>query len=223
VRDIFRRSITIGTVLLLLAGCATAAQRQMQNIHQTVLAAVTELKTCQAAVRELPEAEALREHLPRDLRDATLDQMMDKSKVTAEQIAAIKLIHPKIAECRRTFLDHIEPVLPSIAAIYADEMQQGDARLIELLQRKITWGTYITNGKETGVAFKPKIDAEWQKIAGGLERSHEAELAQRQAAANSLMQYYQTQEMIDAMNRPQINTATCTSMGNTVNCMGVTQ
>jgi hypothetical protein len=217
------RKFCIVTAVLALAGCATAAQQQMHNIHETVLAAHDQLKTCLAAVHESPEAEQLRDHLPPDLRSATLDQMMDKSKVTPEQIAAIKLIHPKTAECRKIFLDQIDPVLPSIAAIYADEMQQGDARLIELLQGKITWGTYITDGKETGVAFKPKIDAEWQKIAGGLERSHEAELAQRQAAANSLMQYYQTQEMIDAVNRPQINTATCTGTGNTVNCVGITR
>jgi hypothetical protein len=55
-----------------------------------------------------------------------------------------------------------------------------------------------------------------QNIQNNLQQSHQAEIAQRQAAANSMMQYYQTQQIINNMNRP-INT-TCTGFGNMVNC-----
>jgi squalene cyclase len=149
--------------------------------------------------------------------------MMDKHKANTGEIAAIKLVYPNVTKCRRTALDKIWVVLPSVSVIVTDEIRNIDAKLIELIEQKISWGEYITGSREEAVAASTLITAETEKIESGLERSHEAELGRRQAAANALMQYSQTQQMINAMNRPHVDTATCTAMGNTVNCMGVSQ
>jgi hypothetical protein len=206
------RSIIInGTLILLLTGCgATAAQLQFQNMNQTTTAAVTELKACMFEVWDSPDAAPVRDHEPFDIRDVTLDQEMDKSKVTPKEVAAIKAIHPKLTDCRKAGLTKIEDVTPSIAAILANEMQKGDEHLlIPLLRKEITWGTYTTNRKEVFAEGQTQLAAEYQRIASGLEQSHEAELARRQAATIAIMQ-------LMATNRPVMTN--CTGLGNSVNC-----
>ena len=42
-------------------------------------------------------------------------------------------------------------------------------------------------------------------------------MARRQAAANAMTQYFQTQQMIDNMNRPVVTN--CNQMGTMVNCV----
>jgi hypothetical protein len=68
-----------------------------------------------------------------------------------------------------------------------------------------------------------QLVAEARRIEAGLEQSHEAELAQRQAAAQAaaaaLAQYAQTQQIIANMNRPTFTN--CLRMGyqgNMLNC-----
>jgi phage terminase Nu1 subunit (DNA packaging protein) len=62
------------------------------------------------------------------------------------------------------------------------------------------------------------LQAEERRIVSGLERSHEAELARRQAAAQAIAQWAQTQQVINAMNRPV--TTNCTNLGSgIVNCV----
>jgi hypothetical protein len=215
----------IGAVVLAfcVVGCATAAQRQLQAIKQTAETAKAELKTCTAAVVNSSDFDPIREHIPLDLRDATLDQLMDNHKATAKEISAIKLVHPRLTECRRTALDELEPVAPSVVVIYAGEFQKNEASLIDLIEQKLSWGEYITKVRETNNATQADIMAEAENIQSELERSHEAELGRRQAAANAMMQYYQTEQMINAMNRPHFSTANCFGTGSMVNCTGVSQ
>ena len=62
------------------------------------------------------------------------------------------------------------------------------------------------------------LQAESQRIVAGLEQSHQAELARRQAAAQAIAQWAQTQQAINAMNRPV--TTNCMNLGSgMVNCV----
>ena len=56
-----------------------------------------------------------------------------------------------------------------------------------------------------------------QIIFAGLERQHESELARRQAALDAMARWAQTQQVINAINRPVITN--CTRAGNFTNCM----
>ncbi|MGB9151558.1 MAG: hypothetical protein WCD70_00540 [Alphaproteobacteria bacterium] len=184
------RSIIInGTLILLLTGCgATTAQLQFQNMHQTTAAAATELKSCMSEVWDSPENAPVRDHEPLDIRDVTLDQEMDKSKVTPKEIVAIKAIYPKLTDCQKAGLTKIDGVMPSIAAILANEIQKGQQHLLPaLLRKEITWGTYTTNRKEVFAEGGVLLAAEYQRIASGLEQSHEAELARRQALMDAII------------------------------------
>jgi hypothetical protein len=64
-----------------------------------------------------------------------------------------------------------------IAVIYADDFQKADASLIDLIQRKISWGQYVTKSKERLAALQREIIAEDRNLTAGLQQSHENELA----------------------------------------------
>jgi hypothetical protein len=203
--------------LALLTGCATAAQRQAQQIKVTTQSTVAQLKSCVAAVYNSAVYNAIRPHLPLDIRDATLEQMTSTAKVTDEEIKAIYAQHPQMQACRKTALESLEPVTPTLVPILADEWDKNEQMLIELVQRKITWGEYVTRGKERTVETTQRLTAAAQQIDAGLQRSYEAEMAQRQRAADAMMQFHQNQQLINSLNRPVITN--CQGFGNMVNCV----
>jgi len=59
------------------------------------------------------------------------------------------------------------------------------------------------------------LQAEAQQITAGLEQQHEAELARRQAALDAMARAAQTQQLINAANRPVM-----THLGTMTNCTG---
>jgi hypothetical protein len=211
------RELAILAAVLCFSGCATAAQRQAQQIRENSTSAILDFKTCEDAVWNSPEYAPLQRHSPLNLRDATIDQMMDSSKATPEEIAAIKAPHPQIVACRNTFLDRINLTTPTISTIFVENWDARDSYLIDLLQLKITWGKLLTESKTRAAEEHKKVLAEGKNIDANLQQSHEAELARRQTAAKAMTDYLQTQEMIDAMNRPVITN--CSGFGNSVNCV----
>jgi hypothetical protein len=88
-------------IVTLLAGCATAPQRQYQAIGTNTQAVVGGAKACATAVYSTPEAAVLRPHLPFDVRDLTLAQLSDQSLATKEEIDAIFLLHPVFSNVKR--------------------------------------------------------------------------------------------------------------------------
>jgi hypothetical protein len=186
------RRLVILAAVLSLAGCATAAQRQAQQIKENSSAAALDLKRCADAVWNSPENTPLHSHIPLNLRDATIDQMMDSSTPTPEEIDALKATHPQVVACRNTFLDRINITTPTLASIFVENWDTRDTYLLQLIQKKISWGKYITESKALTAEEYKKFLAEAKHIDANLEQSHEAELARRQAAAKAMTDYLQT-------------------------------
>jgi len=210
------RLLTVAAVCV-LAGCATQAQRQAQTIATNTRATVAQLEACVLAIYNSPEAEPLRPHLPFKVQEATLQQMTDTSKATDEQVNAIFALHPKLQACRQVELQNLATATPSVVPILVSAFNKDDESLIDLIQRKVTWGDFIRQLKSISLEAQRELTDEGQRIKSNLQRSHEAELAQRQAAANALAQFAQTQALINSMNRPVMTN--CTGVGNTVNCV----
>ena len=77
--------------------------------------------------------------------------------------------------------------------------------------------------RDVVIAGTADLQAEGQRIMAGLQQSHEAELAQRQATAQamaaSFAQYAQTQQIINSMNRPTFtNCLRVGYQGSMLNC-----
>jgi len=78
------------------------------------------------------------------------------------------------------------------------------------------WGDFTKRRRDRALAAQVEIHSESQRIAGGLEQQHQSELARRQAALNAISQWAQTQQMINAMNRPVMTN--CTRLGAFTSC-----
>jgi hypothetical protein len=95
---------------------------------------------------------------------------------------------------------------------------EADDDTITFVQRKRSWGEHVRRGRDRALAMQAGLQAEGQRIVAGLEQSHQAELARRQAALNAMAQWAQTQQVISAMNRPV--TTNCMNLGSgIVNCV----
>jgi hypothetical protein len=204
-------------VLLLLAGCATAAQREYQAISTGNKAIVDQAKVCVSAIYDSPDAAPLRGHYPVDPRDITLAQLSDTTMATPVEIAAIEAVHPRVQQCRKAVLDGLVNTLPGLVPVLTREYSGADDDLILLIQRKLPWGELTRRRRDRYATFQAAATAESQRVTANLQQQNEAELARRQAAAAAFAQWAQTQQAIDAMNRPV--TTTCTASPGFANCV----
>jgi hypothetical protein len=204
-------------ILGMVSACATHAQIQAQAITTNNQSAAQQLQACGTEVYDSSEFEALRPRFPLQIQNATMEQMTDNTFVTDKEIKAILAVHPKLQACRQAYINQIALATPSLVPIDVEFLTANEDSLLDLIQRKITWGAYVRGVHDRFPEFQSKLMAEAQRINAGLNQENQAELARRQAATNAMMQYYQTQQMIDSLNRPVITS--CTQWGNSANCV----
>lgn len=211
------------SVAFALLGCATAAQRQAVAIRSNTQSAGQQLQACSSAVYNSVAFDPLRAKLPFAADQATLAQMTDASFASDQEIAILLSVHGQLQACRAAFLDQISQTTPSVVPIFAASATESEGSLIDLIQKKQSWGDHVRRVKKVVADSAVQLAAEGRNIDRDLERSNEAELARRQRAFDALARYAQTQQIINSLNRPVVTTANCTQFGNSVSCLGVTQ
>lgn len=209
--------ILLSTAVLLLCACATQAQREAQAIRTNAHEIVQNLKTCADTAYNSPEFAPLRAHIPLTLADVTLQQLSDPSFASSEEIRAILINYPELQQCRKNFLTGLSATEPSTVPIFAATFNRNDDDLLRLMQHKMTWGKYVRLVRDRAVETQAAVEEQEAQIFGQLRQEHQAELAQRQRAAEALAAWAQTQQLINAANQPVITN--CNLFSNTVNCV----
>jgi hypothetical protein len=203
--------------LALLCGCPTAAQRQFQAMKTNNQQAASEIKSCGIAVYNSPEAGPIRVHVPYNIADATLEQLSDKSLATPSEVQAMLALHPKTQECRKAFLNSVGQSEPSLVPILIASYNRSDDDVLAVIQRRMTWGDRVRRARDRAPETQAAVQAADQRVVSGLNQEHQAEMAQRQRAAEAMAAWAQNQQMINAINRPVITN--CSGFGNMVNCV----
>jgi hypothetical protein len=209
--------LALSATTLLLSACATQAQRQFQAIRTANQEIGAQVKACAAAVYNSAEFSPLRAHIPLSITDATLEQLSDTSLASPEEIHAIFVSHPRLQECRKTALTALAQTEPSVVPILTASYNKNEDNLLALIQRKQNWGEYIHSVRNNTTETQAAVRAEERRIVGELRQENQAELEQRQRAAEALASWAQTQELINAANRPVITN--CNAFSNMVNCV----
>src|SRR5260370_5362905 len=194
--------IGAGALALFVCGCATQAQRQFQAMMTNDKAASEKIAACAAAVYNSPEAGVLRSHMPLKPFDATLQQMSDPSVVNDQEIDASLVTHPRVQECRKAFLTEVSQSTPSLVPIYTAFYNRNEDDLLVMIRKQLTWGEFTKKRRDDATEAQAAVQAEGRRIVEGLKQDNAAELAQRQRAAEAIAQWAQTQQMINALNRP---------------------
>src|SRR5215472_6657989 len=191
-------------ILTTLCGCQTSAQREYQTMKAGNETAAAEMRACVSTVYSSPEYTPLRAHLPYNVADATLQQLADASMITPREWEAILAIHPKVQQCRNTLLAALAKSTPSIVPILTQVYNRSEDDLLALSAHKLTWGQYVVRARDRSAEAQAALQAEGQRVVDRLQRENAIEIEQRQRAAEALAAWAQTQELINAANRPVI-------------------
>ena len=201
----------------MLSGCATAAQNQFHDSVVETTKAVTALNACVRSVVEKPAYAALLSHTP-DLTTGqlTMSQLTDETLATPADARLFSFRHDAVESCQKAYLKELSLARPDLVPLIIREYDKTDQVSVRLVERKITWAEWAASIEAIEAHMTSVIQAENQKWLAELNAENRDELAQRQAAANALMQWSQQQQMIDAATRPV--TTTCQRTGSFVNC-----
>src|SRR5262249_1844518 len=140
-----------------------------------------------------------------------------------EDVQVIIAIHNEAASCREQAIEDYMKIAPGIVPTLVQSYHMFDFITVELIQRKITWGEANKRLLAGRDELRVKLQAAAVQIDRELAASHQAELAQRQAALNALSQWthqqqvlLQNQQLISTLNRPLITN--CTNYGDSIHC-----
>lgn len=202
---------------LLLCSCATQAQRQFQAIKASNQTNAAQLMACSTEVYNSSDYDLLRAHIPLSIYDATLEQLSDSNLASPAEIKALFTVHPRLQECRKAFLTATSQTEPGLVPIVTTLLTKNEDDLVTLTQRKISWGEYVHRIRDRMTETQTALQAEDRRVVAGLQQEHQAEVAHRQRAAEALAAWAQTQQAINAANRPVVTN--CNTFGNSVNCV----
>lgn len=213
-----RKIILAGIAMLFATGCATQAQREYSRIDAASNQTKAASDACIDHAKTLPSYSIVGTKLRFGTEgEPSLDQRMDSSMATPEEVQALLTFHREgIEPCRKVIIDGAAKMHPVVPGILAEGYANADANYIKLVKREETWGDYITASDQNFRATKAKLAQAEQAVVGQLQASHVQEVQQRQAAAAALSNWAYQQQVIAAMNRPV--TTNCTRFGYSVNC-----
>ena len=143
------------SALLLLAGCATTAQRQVQVTAQTIQQATAAMKACVQAVQNKPEYASLLPHTP-DFATGqfTMAQLTDENQPTSDDARLLAAKHDELIPCRNQFITAISKVRPDAVPIMTAWWISNDQVLVRLIERKMTWAEAFREQQAVAVQAK---------------------------------------------------------------------
>ena len=190
-------------MVFIVGGCATAAQRQAQQAATVTREAAAELNTCVVAIVAKPEYAPLVPHTP-DIETGqhTMAQLTNETLISPEDAKLFAARYDETAGCRSRFLKALSVARPDLVPILSATYTKGAALAARLIERKDTWGESARQSEAALSDARERIAAANRQWTADLNASHQAELAQRQAAAAALMEWSAQQQMINAINRP---------------------
>jgi hypothetical protein len=211
----------------LIASCQTMAQRQATSILKNIQMANQNLRICEHKIDINPAYESIAMHRPFN-GYPTLGQLADGGLPNDKDIRLLIALHNDHEPCRLQFIQDVMKTLPGFIPILVKSLHENGLITVDLVQRKITWGEANKRSLAAKDEFMAKQREFFSQLNRDLTASHEAELAQRQAALNALSQWTyqqqilrQRQEMIDSANQPTMMHCTMVPDGNgnlTGNC-----
>jgi len=210
------RKVLLLVAILSLGGCGyqTAAEWRADGVSRNWQAGPRILDSCMRTVYESDRFAPLRPHLPYDPAQASLAQMTNKKIATDEEIRTLFTVHPSIQECRQYYLNHTASATPTLVPPLATQYAKWDADVVQLIQKKLSWGQFATQQRTTAVEAQAQVAVEMQRVSAGLQSALDAEAAQRRAAA-ALAGYAAQQQLMN--NR--MRTTTCTTTSGVVRCV----
>jgi hypothetical protein len=168
-------------LLLGLAACTTAAEREVARMNRQTTVALGEMARCSARAEASEPFRQLRAKLPPV--DGTLPSaalLADRSRPTEAEAALLVELHGVyIVPCRKLVIERLATINPAFAEVAARNYADADAEYARLVQRQESWGDYAQAFVRRRAAFAQAFSEAGDRINRDLVRSHATELLQR--------------------------------------------
>ena len=187
------------------------------QLSQNVAPAMAEMKACVGAAHANPADASITVHFPANPTQASILQLTDKSMFSPGDVQTLSHLHNDVPACRKQLLPHLANSFPLTVPVMIRTWSAADHNILKLVQQKITFGEYTTKAKATTDQFMVDYQEALRGTDADLRAADQNEIRNRQAAGTAMMQFLQTQQMVNAMDRPV--TTTCTSFGPQINCV----
>lgn len=185
----------IVVIALLLAGCAeqglTKAESEARDIGLAIDRARKQTSQCADGIERSPAYEKLSDRIT--VGKPPMTMLADKRKPTATDVPLLLEIHSQLAACRAQSIQLWALVHPTFVSGVATTYTEADIDFAKLVRRDISWGDYAQLSLERFGRFQSRYDAAAQRIKAGLDKSHDREMQERQAATRALGAWAQAQ------------------------------
>jgi hypothetical protein len=175
------RAIAGIALLLGLAACTTAAEREVARMNREATVALADMAQCSARAEASRPFRQLRAKLPPV--DGTLPSaalLADRSRPSEAEAALLVELHTGyIAPCRKLVIERLGPINRAFAEVAARNYADADAEYAKLVQRQESWGDYAQAFIRRRAAFTQAFSEAGERINRDLVRSHATELLQR--------------------------------------------
>ena len=111
-----------------------------------------EYAACMIAVANDPSVSLIKARVPLKPTEASLQQLMSTDKISDAETAQMYIRHDKAQPCRDAYLAELNRIDVGRASVGVEEFAQFDKQVILLIQKKQTWGEYVTAVRDIVVA-----------------------------------------------------------------------
>ena len=133
--------LSVIATMILMSGCQTMQTAQLKN----------KLSDCKDLAMSTPEFKRLRashsilDSVEKKSVTPTPDELNDSRYATDDDISDIISLHNSMAVCRKEIIEKVAEASPSSIPALVNGFWQSDVDRADLIERKITWGTYAKN------------------------------------------------------------------------------
>jgi hypothetical protein len=171
-------------LLLLIAACQGGEIKPDLSALETT---AKQAQECHDVAARKPEYQVLQAHMPlAGIDQADLRQMADERLISSSEIVALTDWSNDMQQCRNEIVaagadDSLSGYVPIVLA----EWDRQDQVVVQLIQRKISWGEAVLRLRESRTTLLTGINEESQRRGTALTRSAEAQRANRAALLNA--------------------------------------
>jgi hypothetical protein len=208
---------SLGILLMIgfaLAGCATQAQRQYEQLNAKYVAALGSLAGCLQSLKKTPVFQRRNEKFVLDLNDPrTVEKLASKAYVTQEEAQDIIDFSVLRKPCHKLAVEEFGKIHPEYVVSLAKMIAEADADAAKAINKELTIGEINQRGINRANQWQAEFMQIGQRITAQLNQAHQYELTQRQLAAQALQAWGYQQQVL--YNQQQLINATV--LNNTLN------
>jgi hypothetical protein len=183
---------------LALAGCA--ARDRANALDAEFRKTGVEMHTCLNAVWSNPAYAKLTPRMAEYAKDTTPSQRSDASTLQDDEKPLFTQMYAAATSCNQAQAEHAARAMPTIVLYLVQRQNMIDDAAVDLFQQRISWGAFNQRRDNAYATAAPKINAALLALEDWLPDQNNPEWLQHQIAARALMQYYEEQPIVSAMN-----------------------